>query len=136
MTPFRILFKHKLNLNKCIPNTILHTSLLYNLRSLYDTKIQSIFTNLTCQLNDPNITGCTTIIHLHQLQFNLNLPECPLIFWPFTFASVFQDPITDLLSVLPDFRLSFNYYSRWSNKILGGSTHLTAEHSGHLYFIT
>ncbi len=67
ITFFRILFKHKLNLNKCISNVILHTNLLYNLRFLYNIKIQSIFMNLICQLNDHNITDYITLIRVCQL---------------------------------------------------------------------
>ncbi len=85
-----------------------------------------MFTNLTCQLNNPNITGRTTMIRLCQLQSTLNLPDCPLIFWPFTSASVFHDLIADLLSVLSNFCLLFNCHPRWSNKISEGFTHLTA----------
>ena len=100
--------------------------LLYNLSSLYDTKIQSIFTNLICQLNNLNITEYITMIYLCQLQFNLNLPKCSLMCWLFTSTSIFHDSIANLLSVLPDFCFSFNCHPRWSNKIRKGFTHLTA----------
>ncbi len=79
IAPFRTLFKYKLTLNKCISNAILYTPLLYHLCSLYDVKIQSIFTNFICQLNDSDITRCTTLIHIHQLQSYFNLPDSPLI---------------------------------------------------------
>src|SRR6266542_2338307 len=73
MAPFRKLFKHKLNLNQCIPNAILSTNLLYNFRSLYEVKIHSMFTNLVCLLNDPHLAGLTTKIRIRQLQSYLNL---------------------------------------------------------------
>ncbi len=76
-----------------------------------------MFTNFICQLNDSGITGRIMLIHFCQLQSYLNLPDNSLIFWPFKLTMLFHDPIADLLSVLPDFRLSFNCSFRWSNKI-------------------
>src|SRR6266508_4511035 len=73
MTPFRKLFKHKLNLNQCIPNAILSTNLLYNFRSLYEVKVHSMFTNLICLLNDPNLTSLTAKIRIRKLQTHLHL---------------------------------------------------------------
>src|ERR1044071_2870572 len=37
--PFRILFKHKLSMNKCSPNAFLTNPLIYNYRNLYDAQI-------------------------------------------------------------------------------------------------
>ena len=85
-----------------------------------------MFTNFLCQLNDPSITGRTTLIRLHQFQSYLYLPDTSLNFWPFNLSLLFYDPIADLLSVLSDFHLSFNINSSWSNKIHGGSTHVSA----------
>ncbi len=99
MVPFRTLFKHKLNFNKCISNTILHTSLLYQLHSFYNIKIQSMFTNLMCQLNDSDITGHITLIHFCQLQSYFNLSDNPLICWPFNSAILFYDPIANFSSL-------------------------------------
>src|SRR6266508_2231875 len=120
MTPFRKLFKHKLNLNQCIPNAILSTNLLYNFRSLYEVKVHSMFTNLVCLLNDPNLAGLTTKIRIRQLQTQLHLTQCPLLDWPFTSSIRLKDNIADLLSVLPQFNLSFECASSWSNLIQGG----------------
>src|SRR6266542_423921 len=120
MAPFRKLFKHKLNLNQCIPNAILSTNLLYNFRSLYEVKVHSMFTNLVCLLNDPNLTGLTTKIRIRQLQSYLHLAQCPLIDWPFTPSTVFKDNIADVLSVLPHFNLSLDCDPSWSNNIQGG----------------
>ena len=78
MISFRKLFKHKLNLNQCIPNTILSTNLLFNFCSLYEVKVHSIFTNLVCLLNDPNLTGLITKIRIRQLQTHLHLAQYPL----------------------------------------------------------
>ena len=64
MAPFRKLFKYKLNLNQCIPNAILSTNLLYNFRFLFEVKVHSMFTNLVCLLNDPNLAGLTTKIRI------------------------------------------------------------------------
>ncbi len=36
---YHILFKHKLNISKCTPNTLMQTKLIYNFRNLYDVKI-------------------------------------------------------------------------------------------------
>ncbi len=101
MAPFRKLFKHKLNLNQYIPNAILSTNLLYNFRSLYEIKVHSMFTNLICLLNDPNLASLTTKIRIRQLQSQLHLAQCPLIDWPFKPSTHFKDNIADLLSVLP-----------------------------------
>ncbi len=120
MAPFRKLFKHKLNLNQCIPNAILSTNLLYNFRSLYEVKVHSMFTNLVCLLNDPNLAGLTTKIRIRQLQTQLHLAQCPLIDWPFHSPIQLKDNIADLLSVLPQFNLSFKCDSSWSNLIQGG----------------
>src|SRR6266498_445220 len=120
MAPFRKLFKHKLNLNQCIPNAILSTNLIYNFRSLYEVKVHSMFTNLVCLLNDPNLAGLTTKIRIRQLQTQLHLTQYPLIDWPFTSSIQLQDNIADLLSVLPQFNLSFECDSSWSNLIQGG----------------
>src|SRR6266498_1696752 len=120
IAPFRKLFKHKLNLNQCIPNAILSTNLLYNFRSLYEVKVHSMFTNLVCLLNDPNLAGLTTKIRIRQLQTHLHLAQCPLIDWPFQSSTQLKDNIADLLSVLPHFNLSFECDSSWSNLIQGG----------------
>src|SRR6266542_237870 len=120
MAPFRKLFKHKLNLNQCIPNAILSTNLLYNFRSLYEVKVHSMFINLVCLLNDPNLAGLTTKIRIRQLQTQLHLAQCPLIDWPFTSSIHLKDNIANLLSVLPQFNLSFECDSSWSNLIQGG----------------
>src|SRR6266498_4836053 len=105
IAPFRKLFKHKLNLNQCIPNAILSTNLLYNFRSLYEVKVHSIFTNLVCLLNDPNLAGLITKIRIRQLQTQLHLAQCPLIDWPFKPFTHLKDNIADLLFVLPQFNL-------------------------------
>src|SRR6266540_6417449 len=120
MASYRKLFKHKLNLNQCIPNAILSTNLLYNFRSLYEVKVHSMFTNLVCLLNDPNLAGLTTKIRIRQLQTHLHLAQCPLIDWPFHLSIHLKDNIADLLSVLPQFNLSFECDSSWSNLIQGG----------------
>src|SRR6266540_4951794 len=124
MAPFRKLFKHKLNLNQCIPNSNLNTNLIYNFRSLYEVKVHSMFTNLVCLLNDPNLADLTTKIRIRQLQTQLHLAQCPLMDWPFTSSIHLKDNIADLLSVLPQFNLSFECDSSWSNLIHGGVHHL------------
>ena len=96
------------------------TNLLYNFHSLYEVKVQSIFTNLVCLLNDPNLAGLTTKIRIRQLQTRLHLAQCPLIDWPFQSSTQLKDNIADLLSVLPKFNLSFECASSWSNLIKGG----------------
>ncbi len=101
MASYKKLFKHKLNLNQCIPNAILSTNLLYNFRSLYEVKVHSMFTNLVCLLNDPNLAGLTTKIRIRQLQTQLHLAQCPLMDWPFQSSIQLYDNIADLLSVLP-----------------------------------
>ncbi len=73
MISFRKLFKHKLNLNQCIPNAILSTSLLFNFRSLYEVKVDSMFTNLVYLLNDTNLAGLIIKIRIRQLQTHLHL---------------------------------------------------------------
>ncbi len=79
MVLFRKLFKHKLNLNQCIPNAILSTNLIYNFRSLYEVKVHSMFTNLVCLLNDPNLAGLITKIKIRQLQIQFYLAQYLLI---------------------------------------------------------
>ncbi len=37
--PYRVLFKHKLNISKCASNALMQTRLLYNFCNLYDVKI-------------------------------------------------------------------------------------------------
>ena len=64
MAPIRMLFKHKLNLNQCTSNTILHIKLLFNFRLLYEVKVQFMFTNLVCLLNNINLAGLSTKIRL------------------------------------------------------------------------
>ena len=64
MAPIRMLFKHKLNLNQCTSNTILHIELLFNFRLLYEVKVQFMFTNLVCLLNNINLAGLSTKIRL------------------------------------------------------------------------
>src|SRR6266542_2966893 len=120
MASYRKLFKHKLNLNQCISNAILSTNLLYNFHSLYEVKVQSMFTNLVCLLNDHNLAGLTTKIRIRQLQSHLHLAQCPLINWPFHLSIHLKDNIADLLSVLPQFNLSFECDPSWSNNIQGG----------------
>jgi len=114
---FRKLFKYKLNLNQCIPNAILHSNLFFNFRFLFKVKVHSMFTNLVCLLNDPNLARLIIKIRLRQLQTHLHLAQCPLIAWPFNSSSQFKDNIANLLSILPQFNLLFEYNSSWSNII-------------------
>jgi hypothetical protein len=65
--PFRILFKHKLSMNKCSPNALLTNPLIYNYRDLYDAQIQAKVSNLVIQLNNTSIVGRTTIIRIRNL---------------------------------------------------------------------
>src|SRR6266511_1391930 len=105
--PYRVLFKHKLNMNRCTPNSMMHNTLIYNFRKLYNNQIQAMFTNLCVQLNDPMILGRSTSVRLLQLQKKYWLNESPLVKWPFNKQHNFQDHIAELLTVMPDFNLSF-----------------------------
>src|SRR4026207_2207774 len=94
---FRILFKHKLSMNKCSSNALLTNPLIYNYRDLYDTQIQAKVSNLVTQLNDISIVGRTTIIRIHNLQYKYSLHKSPLEIWPFNKTHDFRDHIADLL---------------------------------------
>src|SRR6266545_1088447 len=58
----------------------------------------------------------------------------PLINWPFHSSIHLKDNITDLLSVLPQFNLSFECDSSWSNLIQGG-VHPLAQVLPHTLYI-
>ena len=94
--------------------------MIYNFRSLYEVKVHSMFTNLVYLLNGSNLAGLTTKIRIRQLQTQLYLAQCPLIDWPFKPSTHLKDNIADLLSILPQFNLSFKCDFSWSNVIQGG----------------
>jgi ribonuclease HI len=124
--PFRVLFKHKMRMNKNTPNSMLHNNLIYHFRKLFNNQIQAMFTNLCVQLNDNTVVGISTIIRVLQLQKKLFLNKSPLISWPFTMDHQFRDHIAELLTVLPAFGLGFalSEDSAMNLTIKGGRTHL------------
>src|ERR1044072_3378125 len=121
--PFRILFKHKLSMNKCSPNALLTNPLIYNYRDLYDTQIQAKVSNLVTQLNDTSIVGRTTVIRIRNLQYKYCLHKSPLVEWPFNKTHDFKDHIADLLCVLSDVNIAFQLHetSPYTYHIKGGN---------------
>src|ERR1044072_2210189 len=137
--PFRILFKHKLSMNKCSPNALLTNPLIYNYRDLYDAQIQAKVSNLETQLNDTSIVGRTTAIRIRNLQYKYCLHKSPLEEWPFDKAHDFKDHIADLLCVLPDVSITFQVHERspYTYNIKGGNVplHSILPHSIYLKHI-
>ncbi|CAJ0831519.1 3390_t:CDS:2, partial [Entrophospora sp. SA101] len=82
-SPFRQLFKHKINLSTSAPNAIVNNRMIYNYRNLYEVQLQSKITNFYIQLNDQKLLGNITDIHLKQIQHNEWLHKSPLIEWPY-----------------------------------------------------
>src|ERR1044072_2645700 len=123
---FRILFKHKLSMNKCSPNALLTNPLIYNYRDLYDAQIQAKVSNLVTQLNDTSIVGRTTVIRVRNLQYKYCLHKSPLEEWPFDKTHDFKDHIADLLCVLPDVNITFQVHesSPYTYNIKGGNVPL------------
>src|SRR6266511_6050751 len=114
-------------MNRCSPNSMLHNTLIYNFRKLYNNQIQAFFTNLCVQLNDSTILGQSSIVRILQLQTKYWLNESPLVKWPFNKQHNFQDHIAELLTVMPEFNLSFatDIGSETSLTIQGGQSRLS-----------
>src|SRR2546423_674633 len=58
ITPFRILFKYKLHMDRMTPNAILNDPLIYNFRDFYELQLQSKLKNLAVQLNQHSLMQC------------------------------------------------------------------------------
>ncbi|CAJ0825551.1 9435_t:CDS:2, partial [Entrophospora sp. SA101] len=82
-SPFRQLFKHKINLSTSAPNAIVNNRMIYNYRNLYEVQLQFKITNFYIQLNDQKLLGNITDIRLKQIQHNEWLCKSPLIEWPY-----------------------------------------------------
>ena len=85
-----------------------------------------MFINLCVQLNDHIVLGQSTLIRMLQLQKKFWLNESPLVKWPFQSHHNFQDHVAELLTIIPQYGLSFAVDSTndFSFHIEGGSTHL------------
>jgi hypothetical protein len=88
MSPFRRLFKNKLNFASSAPNSIVENSLIYKVRSLKDNQLQSKITNFFIQINDENILGRITYIRLMQIQEKLLLEKLILIEFPYNMLEI------------------------------------------------
>lgn len=83
-SPFRKLFKYKLQLSSTAPNALMNNREIYNFRDIYEVQCQAKLTNFTIQINDIKILGDITRIRLKQIQVNENLINSPLYDWKIT----------------------------------------------------
>src|SRR3990170_5932100 len=81
ITPFRILFKHKLQMDKMTPNAILNNPLIYNFRDFYEVQLQSKLNNFAVQLNQQSLMQRVALFRLKQLQTQECLEVLPTITW-------------------------------------------------------
>ena len=82
-SPFRKLFKNKLNLSTTVPNAIINNRDIYSFRDFYEVLLQAKLNNFIIQLNDTDLLGQVTFIRLLQLQAAECLQQSVLIDWPY-----------------------------------------------------
>src|SRR5207245_5934382 len=84
ITPFRILFKNKLHMDRMTPNAILNDPLIYNFRDFYELQLQSKLNNFAVQLNQHSLMQSVTLLRLKQLQTQECLEVLPTVIWTTT----------------------------------------------------
>ena len=82
-SPFRKLFKNKLNLSTTAPNAIMNNRDIYSFHDFYEVLLQAKLNNFIIQLNDTDLLGQVTFIRLLQLQAAECLQQSVLIDWPY-----------------------------------------------------
>src|SRR5204863_8057935 len=100
ITPFRILFKNKLHIDRMTPNAILNDPLIYNFRDFYELQLQSKLNNFAVQLNQHSLMQSVTLLCLKQLQTQECLEVLPTVVWTTTsIYEYFTQFITGMLTL-------------------------------------
>ena len=78
MIPYRRTFKNKLKFAKTAPNVIVHSNLLYNIKSILDNQSEAKINNFFIQLNNQEMLGKIMYIRLLNLQRIIWATESPI----------------------------------------------------------
>ncbi|CAJ0885286.1 10999_t:CDS:2, partial [Entrophospora sp. SA101] len=121
-SPFRQLFKHKINLSTSAPNAIVNNRMIYNYRNLYEVQLQFKITNFYIQLNDQKLLGNITDIRLKQIQHNEWLCKSPLIEWPYNTPQCqhYSSFIPSMITLCHSNKFTFQVHPHQTNEIFEG----------------